>query len=294
MLRHDFVADLERIAPHIGTTLHWPRESDVLSHDGLADLGKALDEALVLVQRQARKLLDAHLLDVPDSPLLGRISLFRAIGMIRQETIHTGTLSWLIDPRQPHGFESALCQAFVRAINVSGEQDPASSLKSLILDPSSRVTNVASEFWLSSDCRMDVLIEGHAKNGTRWAVVVEAKVDAEEQKDQLLNYDRALERRARQGWSDVQVLRVFLSEDGRSGKSSALGSAWARMSYLDIAREFLATYRGLGQSEGHAFLRIYLSGLLEELCGISCGADLIDLLAKNNAVDIERLLTERK
>lgn len=291
MLRNDFVEDLERIGPQL-TAHRFPlRERDTLTHADIALLDDALTSALKLVQSRAKTKLEKHLKEVWDSPLLSRVSLFRSIGMMRQEVVHTSTLAWLLDPRQPHDFGGELCRAFARGVQLEDGYDQARSIQRRIADPNGEVTSVRAEFWLDDECRADILIEGSDQNG-HWAAIVEAKVDASEQKDQLLRYDRAIERWRKASSDGTHVLRIFVSRDGRSGSSAAAGSAWGRMSYKDVAREFMAAYPGLRDREGHHFLRIYLSGLLEDVCGISCGGSLSELLKRNEMVDIERLLVD--
>lgn len=294
MLREDFVSDLEWLAPRLVASVQVTLPADTLPTDRLNDLSEALVKALDKVRDRASNLLDIHLKTVQDSPLLSKVSLFRSIGMVRQETVHTSTLAWLLDPRQSHGFGSKLCQAFVRAVHLEEEDAHAREIQRRIVDDQSEITSVLAECRLAHDCRIDVLIEGYDRNRQRWVVVVEAKVDAEEQHGQLNKYDKALDRLAREELAGASVLRVFLSEDGRAGMSSARGSLWGRLSYKDIAREFLATYPKLRSYEGHPFLRIYLSGLFEEVCGIACGGSMTEILDKNEAGELERLLMVSK
>ncbi len=290
MLREDFVADLEWLAPRLVASSQVTLPAGTLPTDRLDDLSEALVRALDKVRDRASNLLDIHLKTVQDSPLLSKVSLFRSIGMVRQETVHTSTLAWLLDPRQPHGFGSKLCQAFVRAVHLEEEDDQAREIQQRIIDDQSEVTSVLAEYRLAQGCRIDVLIEGYDRDRQRWVVVVEAKIDADEQQGQLRKYDQALDRLVRAELAGAKVLRVFLSEDGRAGVSSARGSLWGRMSYKNIAKEFLAVYPELRSCEGHPFLRIYLAGLFEEVCGIACGGSMSEIMDRNEAGELERLL----
>jgi hypothetical protein len=190
-----------------------------------------------------------------DDPLLCRVSLFRTMDYGRLETAHTRTLAWLLHPEREHGFGKTLLAALLRRL--SGDE----------CSDTLRVNRVESEF-LIDGCgakgRLDLLAEGawdDAEQGG-WVLVIEAKVEAAEGEDPLLNYEPWLQANA----AGRKVFRVFLTPDGRppdTGKEK-----WEPLSFLELARIFQAVYAGLRQAPGFHFLRFYLAGVLQDVCGL--------------------------
>lgn len=122
MLRPDFISDLRCVTEALGSAPGAPNDQFTVAE--LEDLGTRLQAAYIDATRAIRARLVQHLEAVPDSPLRGPVSLFRAIGMHRQETIHTNALAWLFDLAQPHGFGAALFHCLVRAAMESADEGP--------------------------------------------------------------------------------------------------------------------------------------------------------------------------
>jgi hypothetical protein len=213
-------------------------------------LANHLDEWRRATQKFVRTRLE-ELSD--DDPLRCPISLFRTMDYGRLETAHTRTLAWLLDPKGEHGFGDTLLAALLRRLL---GQDPTHLL---------RVERVESEVSIdgaSAKGRLDVLAEGRWEDGERsgWMLVIEAKVDAWEGKDQLQKYEAWL----RSNRAGRQVFQVFLTPDGREPDSGA--GKWERFSYPELVRTFRAVYGRLRLAPGFHFLRFYLAGVLQDVC----------------------------
>jgi hypothetical protein len=112
--------------------------------------------------------------------------------------------------------------------------------------------------------RLDVLAEGTWENGERsgWVLVIEAKVDAWEGEDQLDKYESWLRSRA----AGRELFLVFLTPDGRAPETGA--EEWVSLSFLELVRTFRAVYDGLRSAPAFHFLRFYLAGVPQDVCGV--------------------------
>lgn len=279
-----FLADL-RIAAGVSRTAIKFLPSAVKRFEGLGALDELLTTAGRIAAADARELLKLHIETVPDTPLLDCVSLFKGIGLCRQETVHTNALAWLVDPRQPHGFGSSLFLALIGAAqsDVDVDREAISRLASGF-----SVKRVVPEFVLSASCRLDLFAEGTYRNGERWVLFLEAKVDARERDQQLGDYETLMRRYASK--ENAASLRVFLTPDGRFGSSSKAGSDWTRLSFTDLARGFLKAYPELAAKPGGGFLKLYLAGLLEDVCNFACGGSVEDIASNNSPTNIEKIL----
>ena len=235
----------------------------VPSDDNLRILAGAFDKW----REKTRDFVRSHLGQLAkDDPLICPISLFGTMGIGRLETVHTRTLAWLLDPmkNEEHGFGHKLLEALLR------------QLARPILFDRLQVKHVTSEHTLKGSAgqgRLDVLAEGEwevAGQREPWVLVIEAKVDASEGNGQLDKYDEWLTRQ-RVGY---RPYRVFLTPDGRSPETdddkapNARDNKWEPMSYLELVRIFRPVYDKLRDMPGFHFLRFYLAGVLQDVCGL--------------------------
>lgn len=199
-----------------------------------------------------------HLKDLnDDDPLRCPISLFRTMDYGRLETAHTRTLAWLLDPKKnaEHGFGDALLAALLVQL---AELDHFDCLY---------VEQVASEHPVEASVgsgRLDLIAKGEwekAGNRVRWVLVIEAKVDAWEGEGQLNKYDDWL----RANSEGRETYRVFLTPDGRVPDDEC--DEWRPMSFLRLVQIFGKVYRKLRTASGFHFLRFYLAGVLQDICG---------------------------
>lgn len=282
-IRSDFVSELvstvEMITgkptrPTVGSAVDPALDALITTLDG------ALGAMTSAAYGRATSLLGRHLSCVPNSPLVGSVSPFRAMGFRKDELAHTKAMAWLLDPTQGHGFGSALLGALARAIVCD---DPGTKLMATrIFDTNMQLVRVESERQLTRNCRADVFLEGHSSPGLRWAVVVEAKIKASEGKNQLSKLLAAIPHSTKLG--------VFLSPSGDAGKSGDRELDWARLSYQSWARELIRLLPELKDKPGVAFLRMYITGVLEDVCGMRLAGDFRTVVSMNSPFQLEWLL----
>jgi hypothetical protein len=208
-------------------------------------------------RRVTRNFVRTHLAKLvkKTDPLLCPISLFRPKGYGRLETGYTRTLGWLLDPKGEHGFGTTLLAAlFGRPFGYG----PCSGTL--------RIEGVESELLIDgsgAQGRLDVLAKGTWEHRKRrgWVLVIEAKVDAWEGEEQLQKYDTWLRSNA----AGRDVYRIFLTPDRRPAETGA--EEWTVLSYLQLVRIFRAVYGRLRHKHGFHFLRFYLAGVLQDICG---------------------------
>jgi hypothetical protein len=244
-----FLEDLETAYVHARTfSLPVPAVSG-------ADLA-LLERDLTTWRRYYERLLHQHLAQLPgDDPLLSPVSLFATMDYGRLETAHTRALAWLLDDRE-HGFGFRLLEALLLHL-LEGRQIRRTHVERVeseyVVDRGSASTGKG---------RIDILAEGRWEESgeeVSWLLVIEAKIDAEEGEEQLSQYDAWLGRYAHA----TEVLRVFLTPDGRSAQSAQ--AAWQPLSFLDLA-SVLCRVSGLHDKPGYHFLRYYLTGVLRDIC----------------------------
>jgi hypothetical protein len=187
-----------------------------------------------------------------DDPLFCPISLFGTIDYGRMETAHTNALAWLLDPSRPHDFGDSLLRSLLSWYKGTPHVGQLHRVK------------VANEYLISGG-RLDIHVEGEWEDSgatTPWVLIVEAKIDAWEGEDQLPKYDKWLAAHAR----GRLPLRIFLTADGRLPAGS---DEWKPMSFLQMVQVFRKTYSDLKEAAGFHFLRFYLAGVLQDICGFS-------------------------
>jgi PD-(D/E)XK nuclease superfamily len=269
-LSADFLADLDVVCPKVddGTLpLTFVRDLETAYAHALASSPRepsAADLAslagdLEVWRGHHQGLLRRYLAQLPaDDPLLCPVSLFGTMDYGRLETAHTRALAWLLGD-QEHGFGSRLLEALLRLL-LEGREIRLT-----------HVGTVESEHPVpcgptsGGPGRVDVLAEGRWEESgeeVTWRLVIEAKIDAGEGDEQLSRYDDWIE-----GCSpETEVLRVFLTPDGREPET---GSAeWAPLSFLSLASLFRRVSSGLQDRPGYHFLRYYLAGVLQDVCGL--------------------------
>jgi hypothetical protein len=210
-----------------------------------------LAEALDTWRERKRDRLGAWLATLPsDDPFLCPVSLLGATGQGRLEPAHTRTLAWLLDPREEHGFGDALLRALL------------GRLSGVPLADSFAVDWVEGEYPAlgeGEDGFLDVVAAGGGS--APWLLVVEAKSDHVEGPGQLAKYDVWVATH----YSDHQVLRVFLTPDGRAATTGS--EDWPALSFLELVNVLGACLPDLAATPGYHLLRFYLAGVLRDVCG---------------------------
>jgi hypothetical protein len=234
-----FLSDLHQIHDSL------PLPNDARLHD--------LAERLRVWRSRVQGEVQEGLQELPaEDPLRCPISLFGTMDYGRLETAHTNVLAWLLDPGRPHGFGDTLLRA-VLAWHPEGRDS-----KRL------QNTRVSKEHYVSGVGRLDILAEGEWDNGDTpvpWMLAIEAKIDAWEGEGQLPKYDVWLAKYAR----GRQLLRVFLTADGRLPEDG--GDEWKALSFLALVQILRKPYASLRGTAGFEFLRLYLAGVLQDICG---------------------------
>lgn len=263
----DFVKDLQDVYAHLDTDAI---PSVFLSHLAsvysnilfsqraesatISQLAMIFDSWRSNVQEQARLLLME--LSPDDDPLTCRISLFRTMDYGRLETAHTRTLAWLLDPSKEHEFGHAILRALL------------SRVTEFPLPKEIQVRTVASEHPISTaeeDGRLDVFVVGEwIRNGEaqQWALVVEAKIGASEGRQQLAKYDTWL----KANYRGFEVIRVFLTPH-RDLYSETATEEWRPLSFSEFVGVLRPVYFEMRGRPGFHFLRFYLAGVLQDICG---------------------------
>ena len=171
-----------------------------------------------------------------DHPLFCPISLYGVLGQSQTETAHTKTLAWLLDPTKDHGFDSVLIDAFLGSVfpEISNERIRRSSISEVVIVEAEHNFLVGSSYR-----RADIWIEGvYRKKGSReilskWLVVIEAKIAADESEGQIADYDKYID-----GVVDKYsiIRRCFLTPDGRV--TFIPNENWTPVSFTRLAHIF--------------------------------------------------------
>ncbi|MBI1916473.1 MAG: PD-(D/E)XK nuclease family protein [Planctomycetes bacterium] len=242
VLSRGFVSDLEQVYGSL----------PVLSDANLL----LLAERFEAWRCRTREELRGALTRLPDDdPLRCPISLFRTMDYGRLEVAHTRTLAWLLNPLGEHQFDDKLLGALLRHLSGGNRFDRLSGVEVRREYP----IDAASE-----KGRLDVLAEGKWEDRGKsdaWVLVIEAKIDAWEGEDQLSKYDEWLRSYAR----NRTLFRVFLTPDGRTAETG--DDRWAPLSFLQLVQIFRKVYAELSNAPGFHFLRFYLAGVLQDVCG---------------------------
>ena len=144
------------------------------------------------------------------------LNVWEAVKLARSELKHCSFLRWLLDPRGSHYQGELFLKRFI-------ERYSESFLKEIPKDELSSC-NVKSEDSYDDAGRVDISITGRS-----FVIVIEAKIDAPEQGDQLERYRNISE--------NVRI--VFLTKDGRKpdGGNADLCIAWKDIG--EICKEFV-------------------------------------------------------
>jgi hypothetical protein len=275
----EFLADLERVCPKpddgtlpvaflddLEVAFRYACASSLqrpaVSVEDLAALAETFEKWRAHYRNRLKNYLESDRLR-PDDPLRCPVSLFGTMDYGRLETAHTRTLAWLLDPNREHGFGSKLLEAVIAHV-LNGR-----AISEL------RVDRVESEFPIffgpdfTDSGRIDIFAKGSwNQSGTRqpWVVAIEAKIDAMEGAEQLSLYDQWLDGCCESSEVVPEIIRVFLTPNGREPSTGSPG--WQTLSFVDLAG-VLWHVLGLSDKPGYHFLRYYLAGVLRDVCGLA-------------------------
>lgn len=150
-------------------------------------------------------------------------NLFNTFGYLRLEAVHSNVLAWLLNPEEAHGLGDKFLRFFVyRVFNKKG----------LPTNFSAKVFREKQE----GGYPMDIVVDGN-----NWWLVIENKIDSDEQEDQTKRYSDIWKRKGKLG---DNVLLAFLSPSGWQPESSD----FIPVSYKTI-RELLECLQFQGDSD---------------------------------------------
>lgn len=143
---------------------------------------------------------------------------FRVLKVERYELRHTTTLAWLLNPQGSHGmgdvFLGCLLRQFAKADEfwATAEMETAEVLAELVFDENRGFLHSTADDAVDaptpSGDRLDVLIEGrNLRDGKKWCVAIEAKIDSKEGDQQLVGYDKWL----KPSFGEHQLLKLYLT-----------------------------------------------------------------------------------
>jgi hypothetical protein len=177
---------------------------------------------------------------------------FEAVGMVNQEIKHAHFLSYITDPRRPHGFGVECLKALLHSATKSGK-GLTGALTPLDVHLLSFEGAIVRREWRN----IDLMIEFPAE---KLAVAIELKINASEGGDQLSRYKNIVgeEWPITAGWRHTFL---FMSKRGER-PSEQFGSGWQSVPLVALANELdEVVKRELGNHEARDLLRYYIAML---------------------------------
>lgn len=212
------------------------------------------------VQRASSYLNELQRTD-PRHPVFEAISLLAPMQRETWEVHHTQVLAWLLNPSYPHGFGLSMLQRLISETFSKQEFLPVEALDQLQIRPEFRCyENYRIDLWV--ECRM--LSQGKY---IPLLMALEAKVQAEEQQEQLSHYDQAIFHWQSQHAKNAIVQRIFLTPDARYASSSK--ESWIPMDYMGLARILWSVGRHRSDAPAYMYLRYYISSIYQDIYGWS-------------------------
>jgi len=150
----------------------------------------------------------------------GRFNIFKTTGVNHYENTHSSILAEFLDTNGTHGLKSQLLDCFLQTI---GEK-----LDSKLFNTQN--TRVSTEY-SSSEGRIDILIE----DNTGRAIIIENKIYAEDQPEQLKRYNRFAKRTYKEGY---HIIYLTLLGDKASSQSGG-GVIYSTISYKNTIIDWL-------------------------------------------------------
>lgn len=145
----------------------------------------------------------------------GRFNMFKICGVNHYENTHSAIIAEFLNPNGTHGLKSKLLECFIEML---GD-------KFNIKDFNPYRASVETEHY-TGDGRIDILIEDNQNK----AIIIENKIYASDQSEQLKRYDRYAQQQYKNGY---QIL--YLTLDGQeASEQSGEGVNYFPISYKDI------------------------------------------------------------
>jgi len=253
-ISNQFLSDLSKV--HRMETFGEVKMAEESSIDELLNLGRQLEKLRSDVHNKVTEKIEPLRKTDPENPLFCNVSLYAPMDYGRLEVAHTRTLAWLLDPSKEHGFGASLFSALFPLFDNEIAKDRPFKIK----DVRSENTHYDSANEILG--RTDIWIEGKwDDDGKSFLVVIEAKIDAPEGKDQLNRYEMAINRH-----NIEDVFHVFLTPNGREAEGNT-GINWHPVSFSRIAGRLAVVSRDLKKTPGYYFLRFYITSIIRDILG---------------------------
>jgi PD-(D/E)XK nuclease superfamily len=174
---------------------------------------------------------------------------FEAVGMVRQEVRHGHFLSYIFNPRRPHGFSDSCIRALMAAAARSNVSD-TSGLSLLDIHMMNFDDAMIRREWR----KIDILIEVPDQN---LVVAIELKIDASEHSGQLARYRQIVETE----WPNRRHLFLFLTKRGDE-PSEKDGAGWLSVDLESLTNELQSVAaKEIGATDARQLLMAYLAML---------------------------------
>jgi hypothetical protein len=167
---------------------------------------KNLLNQVAIISRKNAEILDAT---------GGRFNIFRVCGVNHYENIHSAIIAEFLNPTGTHGLKSKLLKCFIETLGDDFKIHDFNCEKA-------RVRTECS----TEDGRIDILIEDDKDK----AIIIENKIYANDQPEQLKRYDRYAAKKYKNGY---QILYLTLYGDNASEQSSEGVSDYLPISYKE-------------------------------------------------------------
>ena len=135
-----------------------------------------------------------------------KYSVFSALGVERSELIHSAFIKDLLDPKGMHGMKDTFLKSFLNHVGLGEDFLESTSVISI----KEMYIGVKTE---KSGGRVDIVLDDHKGCG----VIIENKVDAGDQENQLLRYDNYAKKYFKK---DYRLL--YLTLDGHKPSASSI------------------------------------------------------------------------
>ena len=232
-------------------------------------IATSLNKCRKCATEKLRTTINELQIDDPLNPAFLGVSLLRILhGTGLRETAHTRLLTWLLNPREDHGFGLLLLRAFMS--HIAGDENPWGK------DESLKCTFIQAERMLSGKSRRtDIWIEGTVHPGDfeaerKWLVVVEAKVESSESDEQLAYYEKEandwFQKNENNSLEPIEPLFVFLSIHGDEGQTVG-DKDWITLTFQVLSDLLWTAAKNKKDAPGINILRHYITGILTDMYG---------------------------
>lgn len=195
---------------------------------------------------------------------LSKFNPIKVMGMEQVEIRHSKILGWLLDPKGNHGLGDDFLTSFL-AEAMRGET--IQGLRSLDISSSSLVNASTKIEWN----RIDIFVECPDQ---QWAFIIENKIRAKQQKDQLTRYRNLVKER----FPEYSVLGIFLTVEDEAPNDQ--GYCHIRFPSVVAILQNLLDQRSDSLSEKIAnFIKYYLE-IIRDLTHMNTDQDELEQLAR--------------